>query len=88
VAKTIVGKIMDAFVSEKDDGIYLKIRCEKGDLVCFSSIQEDWLKIPEGKNSHEELQKVVDLLTGYRYINGEKESIPGFIHKNVTIELE
>ena len=84
----IIGTILEAKVSEDFEGIVMKIRSNNRDIYCKATTQEQWLKIPVGKNPQKELQKVCDLLTGYNVVDGEKIPITGFVHKQVKIIKE
>jgi hypothetical protein len=85
MSNLITGIIVDAVLNKNEDGIVMKIFVNGQYVFCESTINENWLKIPKGKNAKEELLKVCDLLTGYQVINGERQLIPGFKHKEVNI---
>ena len=85
--KSITGYVVTAEVTANKKGITIGLKPDSGKMMMFSStIEDSWLKIPEGKDAETELQKVCDLLTGYHTINGERQPIVGFMPKKLTIE--
>ena len=82
-------KVIDATVNLDATGIFLLSEIEKDKRkVLFFSIEDDWLRIPEGKIAAVELQKVCDLLNGYRIVDNEKIPIKGKYPKTLTVKVE
>lgn len=83
------GAIVNAYLDETGNGIYIRIIINGGKQVVVHSTTEDqWLRLKEGMNAKEELQKVCDLLVGYRTVNGKKEEINGVYPKMVNLTDE
>ena len=83
---SVEGYILNAYVDEHNSGIYMRIVSNNGkQVVVHSSTEEPWLTLKEGMNAQEELQKVCDLLNGYKMIGEEKISFDGVYPKKVTI---
>jgi len=83
----IKGQLLFASVTTDGEGISLRLQSPEGKIIeCISTIQDDWLKIPPGKNPQKELQKVCDLLNGYeRLSDGSILPIKDYKPKIITI---
>lgn len=89
MSQKLEGYVKSAELTPDKKGIIIKLLNEKKEVISIkSTIEDDWLKIPEGKNAEEELKKTCCLLTGYRYVNGQKIPIPNFKMKKITIIKE
>jgi len=83
----MTGVVVGANIDEKNEGLYLTVRTESGrDVVCHSSINEDWLRIPVGKDPRKELEITCNLLNGYKTdSNGNKTVISG--HRKIAVTI-
>jgi len=86
----VKGTVLEASVDEKCEGIYLKMLTKEGKIVTFhATTQDQWLKIPEGKDAETELIKTCELLNGYRTdMLGNRVEIPFFVKKELHIIKE
>jgi len=82
----IKGEIILSTVADDASGIHIRLRGEdKNIYVCFTP-KDVWGKIPDDKDPKKELQKIADLLNGYKELpNGDIIKIPGFVPKIVTL---
>ena len=96
--KTIKARVESAILDDNVKGIFLVYTDMTGKEKDYISSKEEqtgvfvptevWGRIPKDKNPRIELQKIVDLLNGFKKNGREIESIPDWESKIINIEVE